>query len=523
MIAAVLIINLILGANISLSQESTAKEAVLVEMATVEVGDISQELSLIGDIKANKKVSVFAKAPGEVVELKVDMGDRVKKDDVVAVTEHKTLELNVRQTEATLRAAQAGLEQAQMLAKIKIMSQVAQAQAGLESAQAGLAKVKDLSYAQTVSQIAQAEAGLDAIKASLKKIRAGAREEEKKQVEAAVEQAKAGLDKAKSEYERMKKLFEDENISKQTFEGIETQYTVAQAQYESALQQLKLVEEGAREEDVQAVEAQVKQAEATLELAKTLVDTRSWEKDIALAEAGLKQAQAGLSTAEAMEKAKSWEMEIITAETSVEQAKVALELAQKNLDDAFIKAPISGIISKRQIDVGDIAMTASSMATPIFEIVDMDVVKANVGVIEDDLNKVKVGNEALVKVKTITEPAKGIVTKISPTVDPSTRNATVEITIQNPEHKLKPGMFAEAEVIVEKHTSTLLAPADTVFEKDGKHYLYVVNSGKAKLTPVALGFKNKDKIEIINGVKKGDTVIVSGQIGLPDGARVQAK
>lgn len=151
----------------------------------------------------------------------------------------------------------------------------------------------------------------------------------------------------------------------------------------------------------------------------------------------------------------------------------------------------------------------------------MDVVKANVGVIEDDLNKVKVGNEALVKVKAITEPAKGVVTKISPTLNPQTRRATVEITIQNPLHKLKPGMFAEAEVIVEKHTSTLLVPTGVVFEKGGKPHLYVVNNGKAELTPVVLGFKNEDKVEIINGVKRGDTVIVSGQIGLPDGARVR--
>ena len=177
-------------------------------------------------------------------------------------------------------------------------------------------------------------------------------------------------------------------------------------------------------------------------------------------------------------------------------------------------------------------MAASPMANPIFELVDMNVVKASVGIIEDDLNKVKVGNEALVKVKTITEPVKGVVTKISPTVDLRTRNATVEITIQNPEYKLKPGMFAEVSVIIEKHTLTLLVPADAVFEKDGKHHLYVVNrktkssvnevnSGKAKLTPVVLGFKSEDKVEIISGVSAGDRVIVSGHFGLKDGARVK--
>lgn len=499
--------------------EKTEKEkATLVETAPVEVGDITQKLSLVGDIEAWARVFVFAKIPGKIKELKVDMGDSVKKGDVLAVVEHEELALNVRQAKAALKAAKAGFNQAKKLSKIKVMSQVRQAEAGLAAAKAGYEQVKELSFTRTETQMAQAEAGLEAIKANLKKIKEGAREEEKEQVEATVEQAKAGLDNAKANYQRMKKLFEQGAISQQTFDGIETQYNVAKAQYEAAKQQLKMVKEGARKEDIQAVEAQVKQAEAGLKLAKQTVETKSWKKDIARAKAQVKQASAALETAEALKEAESWKADITNAETAVERAQVALELAQKKLADATITAPISGIVSQRNVDLGDMV----SPKAPAFEVVSMDVVKAMVSVIESDLYKISVGDEAMVNVDALSEPVKGEVTKISPTLDKKTRNADVEITVQNPEHKLRPGMFAEADVITEKHTS-LLVPTDAVFEEDGEHHLYVVNNGKATLTPVQVGVKNEDKVEIINGVKRGDTVIVSGQIGLPDGAKVQAK
>lgn len=497
----------------------TDEKATLVETASVEVGDITQKLSLVGDIEAQAQVFVFAKIPGKIEELKVDMGDSVRKGDVLAVVEHKELELNVRQAKAALKAAEAGLNQAQNLSKIKIMSQVRQAKAGLDAAEAVYDQVNDISLTRINTQIAQASAGLEAIKANLKKIKEGAREEERKQVEATVQQAKANLDNAKANYERMKRLFEGGAISKQTFDGIETQYNVAKAQHEAAKQQLKLVSEGARKEDIQAVSAQVKQASAGLKLAKKMAETKSWKKDIARAKAQLKQASAGLESAMALKKAKSWETEITSAKTAVQQAQVALELAQKKLADATITAPISGIVSRRNVDLGDMA----SPQAPAFEIVDMDVVKAKVNVIESDLYKIKVGDEALVSVEAFQKPVKGKVTLISPILDKMSRTATVEISIDNKDYKLKPGMFARAEVIYNKHKSALLVPSSAVVYEEEKAYVYTVRSNTAKMVPVRIGFRSEDgnKTEIISGLSREDEVIVSGHFGLKDGAKVR--
>ena len=503
------------------TSSQTPAEATLVEIAPVEVGDITQELSLVGDIEAQAQVLVFTKIPGKIQELNVEVGSLVRHGDVLALVEHKELQLGVKQTEAALKAAQAAFTQAQALSKIKIMSQVRQAQAGLSAAKAAFDQVNDISFTRTTTQIAQAEAGLEAIEASLKKIKEGAREEERKQVEATVEQARAGLNNAQINYERMEKLFEQGVISKQTLEGIETQYTVAKAQYEAATQQLKLINEGAREEDIQAVEAQVKQAEAALQMAKTMADTKSWEKDIALAKAQVEQAEAGVEAAVALEEAKSWEAEITGAEMAVEQAKVGLELALQRLSDATITAPISGIISQRTAELGGMAAPQA----PLFEIVDMDVVKAKVSVIESELSKIKVGDEALISVEALPEPVKGKVNLISPTLDKMSRTATVEISIDNADYKLKPGMFARAKIIYSKHASTLLAPSSAVVYKDGKAFVYAVRGDVAKMADVKIGFTStaEDKTEIVSGLSSGDKVIVSGHFGLKDGAKVKVK
>jgi len=274
------------------------------------------------------------------------------------------------------------------------------------------------------------------------KAKEGARKQERRQVEATVEQARAGLDNAQSNFERAKKLYEQGAISKQAYEGAETQLTVAQAQYDAAQQQLNLVEEGTRVQDIQAAEAQVKQAEAALEIAQKLETTKSWERDIELAESQLKRAMAILKLATAAQDAKTWELEIKRAEMSLEQAQVGLELAQKKLSDATITAPISGVVSMRTVDLAGMA----SPQSPIFEIVDIDVVIAKVSVAEADLGKVKIGQEASVFVDALESSAKGKVTLVSPKLDKMTRTVMVEITIENRDHKLKPGMFARAKI-----------------------------------------------------------------------------
>ena len=494
--------------------QSTAKP---VSVATPTRGEIGEELIYTGSLEANALVEIYADIPGKIVKINVDEGDKVKKGDVLAQVESEKLELALQQSEAVLTAARIGLTNTKALAKIRFESQIASAAAAVSAAQTLLEQVKDISYTKTTTQLQQAEAGVAAIKLTLDKIREGARTQEKKQVQALLEQAKAGLDNAKSNFDRMKQLYDNGAISVQTFEGVQTQYDVAKAQYEAASQQLSLVEEGARKEDIEAVGEQVRQAEAALALAKTLADTKSWEKDIALAESQVRQAEAAFRTAKASEEIKVWETEIKIAETQVQQAEVAYKLAQKNLADTKITAPIGGIIAVRMMDVGDLASPAGN----VFEIVDVSSVKAAFTVPEVDMDKFNIGEKVLISTTSHHPPVEAMIDFISPVVDAETHTVTIKATIPNPDSYLKPGRFVEVKTKVQMHTNALLIPRETVLNApDGSRYVFVAENGRARKQTVKTGLAWGDKVAVIDGIADSISVIVDGHRSLQEGDTV---
>lgn len=501
------------------ASQETEKSPPAVEIQEVRRGVIREELLLIGNIVAASEVTVFSKIPGKVLNISVDEGSKVRKGDIIAKIEDKEIKLQLKQAEAAVEAATVGLDQARSLAEVRVRSQVAQAQAGSSSAEAALNQVKDLAKTRTLSQMEQAEAGLAAIRANLKKIKDGARTEEKRQIEATVQQAEAGRDNAQADLERIENLYSKGAVSKQTLDAMRTGATVAAAQYEAASQQLKLVETGARDEDILAVESQVKQAEAGLELAKSMIDTKSWEKDIEMAQGQYDQAKAALDSTKALEKAKSWEAEITAAETGLKQAEAALGLAQEMLNNTTITAPISGIVSMRYLDAGSMA----SPAAPLFTIVDMDKVKAVVDVTEANLAKVSPNSEAVISVEAFPEKITGTATLISPTLKSMSRTASVEITIDNPSHKLKPGMFARVTLPVEVHEDAVLVRRSAVIEDrvSSSKYLFVIENNVGAKREVQIGLAKSDVLEILSGVQAGEKVVVSGQRYLKDGERVQ--
>ena len=280
-----------------------------------------------------------------------------------------------------------------------------------------------------------------------------------------------------------------------------------------------MIETGAREEDIVAMEAQVRQAEAGLELARSTADTRSWEKDIEMAQAGYDQAKAGLDTAKALEKAKSWEAEITAAETGLKQTKVALELAKEMLSNSTITAPIDGIISKRFMDKGDMA----TPGMPLFTIVDMDKVKAVVDVTEANIAKISTNKEAYINVEAFPEEQiEGKISLISPTLKPMNRTVSVEITIDNPLHKLRPGMFAKVTIPVKVQENTIVIRRSAVLgdSNSGDRHLFVLNGNTVQKRNIQTGIARSDSVEILSGVKSGEKVVVSGQNYLKDGEAV---
>ena len=114
----------------------------------------------------------------------------------------------------------------------------------------------------------------------------------------------------------------------------------------------------------------------------------------------------------------------------------------------------------------------------------------------------------------------GEVSKISEVLDAATRTLNVEITIANPDNKLKSGMFARINILAGKRQLVLALPQDALSKEDGSYYVFVVEGDKARKVKVEIGISN-DKVEILNGLEENQKVIVFGQQGLRDGAVVK--
>ncbi|MEK7397048.1 MAG: efflux RND transporter periplasmic adaptor subunit [Candidatus Poribacteria bacterium] len=493
-----------------------------VEVEVAKLGTIQEELSLVGNIVADSEVAVFPKTMGKIEQQSVNVGSNVSKGNIMAKLEDKELTLRVKQAEVMLDTARTGYNQAKALAEVRVKSQVAQAEAGLVGADAALKQIQDIAKTRVSSQLDQAQAGLEALKTNLKKIKDGARLEEKKQIEAMVQQAKANMDNSQADLERMEKLFNDGAISKQTLDGARTRTTVANSQYDAATQQLKLVEIGARPEDIQAMELQIKAAESGLTIAKSMSDSKSWEQDIEMTKSRYDQAKAILDSAKSLVSAKSWEAEIAGAEAGVKQADTGLALAKEALSYATVTAPISGTVSKRNLDTGSMA----NPAMPMFTIVSMNIVKAIVEVPEANLSGLPLNGNISVTVTGITEPVKGQITLVSPVVKPASRTATVEITIDNPSHKLKPGAFAKVNIPLKINNNVVLVGRSAIIDDKeskelGSKYAFIVDKDKIIKRKVEIGIAQGDTIEVVSGIQAGEKVVTAGQNLVKDGEIVK--
>ncbi len=190
---------------------------------------------------------------------------------------------------------------------------------------------------------------------------------------------------------------------------------------------------------------------------------------------------------------------------------------------AEVRAPIDGTIIRYYVDIGDSVIPQEPMPQePVFNIAYIDKVRIVVNVGEKDISKLREGEKVRVSVDAYPgENFLGRVVKIAPAVDPRSRKLKVELEVENKDHRLKSGMFADVEVIYEEHRNVLVVPKIAVLEREGRNILFTVENGRARLREVRIGVSDTEKIEIVEGLNEGESVIVEGNYGLLDGAKVE--
>nr|WP_294896191.1 efflux RND transporter periplasmic adaptor subunit [uncultured Pedobacter sp.] len=208
------------------------------------------------------------------------------------------------------------------------------------------------------------------------------------------------------------------------------------------------------------------------------------------------------------------------AKLATRNAKLRLQASQRRVSDANIKSPINGIVNKRYIEVGAFL---TAQGTQMFELVDVSSLKLRVSVNESQVANLKVGDKIDIKSSVFpNDKFKGKITFIAAKADASL-SFPVEIEVANNlNHALKAGMYGTAVFSFPKQAPSILIPRTSFIGSVSSNQVFVLDKANntAKTRNVVSGRIFGDTVEILDGLKEGETVITSGQINLADGTPV---
>lgn len=184
-----------------------------------------------------------------------------------------------------------------------------------------------------------------------------------------------------------------------------------------------------------------------------------------------------------------------------------------------IRSDGKGVVSRILLNPG----ASVNPATPIMAIVDIDTVKAVMAVDELKIRFVRVGLAVQLKMAAYPDDVfTAKVTAISPIANPQTRAIDIEITVPNPGYRLKPGMYAEMEM-VQNRRSGLMLPIAAVVDRGGQKFVFSVAADRARMEPVVTGAINGDEIEIVSGLRGSENIVSSGADRLENGDRLNVQ
>jgi len=194
------------------------------------------------------------------------------------------------------------------------------------------------------------------------------------------------------------------------------------------------------------------------------------------------------------------------------------DLASKRLEDTSLTAPISGLITERKIKVGDLV----GATQPLFRIVDLDPVRAQVYVPERDYFKIRQGQTVVLALDSFPgRTFRSSVERLNPVIDPTSGMARVTITVQNPERVLRPGMFSRVQIVTDVHPNALLLPKEAIVLRGEQNLVYVVRGDVAYEVGIVTGFQEADRVEVLQGLTPEDRVVAMGHLGLQNETRVR--
>ena len=307
-------------------------------------------------------------------------------------------------------------------------------------------------------------------------------------------------------------------------EDLRAAVELARANLANAEAKLATVRNGARTQEIQTAEANLRQAEANRLLAQVnldryrqlyqdegialqQVDIAARDHDVAVAQIRTAREQLSLTR----EKYTAEDLQV--AEAEVRQAKAALRIAEANLGYATITAPMGGVVASVSTQQGETVTSGSAAAqAPTFvTIIDLTRLQVDAYVDETDIGKVHVGQEATFSVDAFPDKEfMGTVTAIYPKalIQQNVVTYDVVIAIDNREGLLRPDMTTNTTITVAKREKVLAIPNQAVRREDGDRVVFLQDGDRLVRRPVKTGWKDKTYTEVLSGLKEGDRVVV---------------
>lgn len=412
-------------------------------------GAVSGELSVSGAIEATE-VTLSPELGGKVLEVLVAEGDAVQAGQVLIRFDDTLLQAQLEQAEAALAQAQANYNWiAAGPTEEQRQSSIAAAQLELLNAQKTLQSLHDnagLMAAAALKEIAMAERAIDAASDRLSTLEEGADQADIDAARATVTLLEDQLDKAREDYAPYENKPED-NLTRA---ALLSKVSAAQKAYDSAVTRLNNLLAEANQLDLHNTEADLAVAQAQLADARRRYDTFEDgpdPADIALAEASIALAEAHLAVAQADPSAE----QLALAQAQVDSAQAALEVIQAQLDQLTVEAPSDGIVLARSVEPGEVAFPGA----PLLTLARLDALTLTIYLPEDRYGAIALGQTASVTVDSFPgQTFTARVVHIADSAEFTPRNVqtaegrrttvfAIELTIDNPEGKLKPGMPAD--------------------------------------------------------------------------------
>lgn len=304
---------------------------------------------------------------------------------------------------------------------------------------------------------------------------------------------------------------------------------LAQAGLSRARADLAAILAWKRPQEIQGLEAAVREAAALLE--KTRLDVgrmRQLKSSAAGSQSEVDRAQAGFLIAQAaharaqaalaLARAGPRETDLDVARAGIAAAEARVKVARQRLSKTTIRAPYDGVITEVKVDVGD--RVTALPRIEIIELLDIAVLAAEVGVPERYTGTIGFGDRVAVLADGSTEPVPGLVVRVNEKVSPATRTFRVRCAIDNRARRFKAGQFARVRFRLASPKRQLTVPLEALTYQGGEPGVFVCDGGRVALRRVRTGLRDDRRIQVTQGLTAGQQVVTHDPALLADGMPV---